>query len=61
MAIYLGASEHSVRLYASRGDIPAFKVGGRWRFYLSDVRAHLTRVTPAWHQSNQSRGRSRLS
>ncbi|WP_157372997.1 helix-turn-helix domain-containing protein [Agromyces sp. Root81] len=61
VATYLGAHVGTVRRYASNGEIPAFKVGGRWRFFLSDVRAHLT--TPKsegqWNQSNQSRGRTR--
>lgn len=59
MAAYLGCSNHSVRVYASRGEIPGFKLGGQWRFFLSDVRAHLTAPKPEgqWNQSNQSRGR----
>ncbi|WP_152030896.1 helix-turn-helix domain-containing protein [Agromyces aureus] len=47
MAEYLGVSEYTVRAYAQRGEIPSFRLstGPRapLRFYLSEVRAHLTR------------------
>lgn len=32
VAILLGIHEVQVRRYAEEGKIPAFKVGGRWRF-----------------------------
>ena len=60
MAAILQRSEWTVRKLARNGDIPAFKVGHDWRFYPSDVRAHLTQPR-RWVQSNQSRGRKRAS
>lgn len=59
MADYLGVSEYSVRVYANSGEIPSFKLGGQFRFYISEVRAHLTRPRDPWEQSPQSRGRRR--
>ena len=34
----LGVSEVSVRKYAASGELPAFRVGSRWRFNPKDVR-----------------------
>jgi excisionase family DNA binding protein len=31
-ACYLGISEDSLYAYAAKGEIPAFKIGNRWRF-----------------------------
>lgn len=58
MAAILQKSPFTTRKLARNGDIPAFKLGCEWRFYPSDVRAHLTRPR-TWNQSNQSRGRKR--
>ncbi|MGJ4843916.1 helix-turn-helix domain-containing protein [Leifsonia sp. Le1] len=62
IAEYLGVSVFTARVKAQTGVIPAFKVGNQWRYYLSEVRAHLE-APPAdpWTQSNRSRTRRRLS
>jgi len=60
MAAILKKSPWTVRKMARNKEIPAFKVGKDWRFYPSDVRAHLTRPRK-WNQSNQSRGRKRAA
>lgn len=36
-AEYLGISRDTLYAYAAAGDIPAFKLGNRWRFKLSRV------------------------
>lgn len=36
-AAYLGISRETLYKYAAAGDIPAFKLGSRWRFKLSKV------------------------
>jgi excisionase family DNA binding protein len=46
LAAYLGITEQTVRVYAKTRQVPAFKLGNKWRFYLSDVRAHLTQPKP---------------
>ena len=60
LAVILKKSPWTVRKLARNGDIPAFKVGKDWRFYPSEVRAHLTRPR-TWNQSAQSRGRKRIA
>lgn len=42
LARYLKKSEYTIRRYAATKEIPAFKSGREWRFYLSEVRASLT-------------------
>ena len=41
IANYLHLSSYTVRQQALRHDLPGFKVGGEWRFYISEIRAHL--------------------
>jgi len=42
MAVYLKKSEYTVREHAKAGVIPAHKIGGVWRFYLSEFHAART-------------------
>jgi excisionase family DNA binding protein len=42
MAAYLKKSEYTVRELAKAGKIPGHKVGGTWRFFLSEFRASRT-------------------
>jgi excisionase family DNA binding protein len=52
IAEYLGIAKYTASTYAKNGDIPGFKLGGRWRFYISEVRAHLTKPLPdPWMRS----------
>ncbi|MDR7189736.1 excisionase family DNA binding protein [Microbacterium sp. BE35] len=47
---------------ARTGEIPGFKLGGLWRFFPSEVKAHVT--TPKadpWAQSARSRSRKRVA
>lgn len=39
VAILLGLHESQVRRFAEEGKLPAFKVGGRWRFEKSALMA----------------------
>ena len=57
MAEYLAVSADTVRVYAHTGDVPSFKIGNRLRFYVSEVRAHLTRPMDPW-AAPRSRRRS---
>lgn len=42
MAAYLKKSEYTVREHAKSGSIPAHKIGGVWRFFLSEFHAART-------------------
>ncbi|MFF1574139.1 helix-turn-helix domain-containing protein [Leifsonia sp. NPDC058292] len=42
IAKYLGVSVYTARIKAQTGVIPAFKVGKQWRYFLSEVKAHLS-------------------
>ncbi len=42
VAEYLGVSKGSIAKRAARGDFPAFRVGGQWRYAMSLVRASVT-------------------
>lgn len=59
VAKHLNLSEYTVRVYAKNHTIPASKIGGRWRFRISDIDAHLNRPVDTWTQSAQSKGRRR--
>lgn len=60
VALHLDLTPHTVRVYAQKGRIPGFKLGNKWRFYLSEVRAHFTASTEPWEeQSSLSRARRR--
>lgn len=61
VAKYLGIAVYTVYQHAKTGKIPAFKVGNQWRFFLSDIRAHLSKPRDPWAQSAVSRGRKRAS
>lgn len=61
VAEYLGLHPQTVYVKAKSGDIPGFQIGGRtWRFFLSEVDAHL-RNPGGQVQSAQSRGRKRVA
>jgi excisionase family DNA binding protein len=62
IAEYLGVSVYTARVKAQTGVIPAFKVGNQWRYYLSEVKAHLTAASSdPWAASPRSRGRRRIA
>ncbi len=61
MARILGVSTDTVYRMVRTGDIPGFKVGGVWRFFPSEVRAHLNRPKDPWAQSARSRARKRVA
>ena len=42
MAAYLRRSEYTIREYAKNDVIPAHKLGGSWRFFLSEFHAART-------------------
>jgi len=43
LASILGIAQITVQRLAARGELPARKVAGKWRFSLSEVEAHLSR------------------
>jgi excisionase family DNA binding protein len=56
MAEYLKVSEYTVREYAKNRKVPAHKVGGVWRFYLSEFRASRTAaVVDPWVRDDKRR------
>ncbi|MFE6965667.1 helix-turn-helix domain-containing protein [Agromyces sp. NPDC057679] len=58
VASILGLHPQTVYLHARSGEIPGFRVGRAWRFYRSEVEAHLRKPSTEI-QSAQSRGRKR--
>jgi excisionase family DNA binding protein len=48
VATYLKVTERSIYNLLSRQKIPAFRVGGSWRFRLDEIEA--------WTRSNKKRG-----
>lgn len=48
VAAYLKVTERSIYTLLTRKEIPAFKVGGAWRFRLDEIEA--------WTRSNKKRG-----
>ncbi|MFC9559910.1 helix-turn-helix domain-containing protein [Agromyces sp. NPDC056965] len=62
LAEHFGVHPSTIYVKANGGDIPAFRIGRSWRFYLSEVKAHLDRPVDPWalpSQSRQSLGRKR--
>lgn len=59
VAAYLGISLDTVYSHAQSESIPAFKVGNRWRFFISEIDAHRRKPQEMWAQSAQSLGRRR--
>lgn len=59
VAEHLDLHPQTVYLHARSGDLPGFRVGRAWRFFLSEVDAHVK--GGGWIQSPQSRGRKRVS
>lgn len=57
VAEHLGLHEQTVYLHARAGEIPGFRVGRAWRFFLSEVDEHVK--GGGLIQSPQSRGRKR--
>lgn len=55
IARLLGVSTDTVYSKVRSGEIPGFKVGRVWRFWPSEVRAHLSRPRDPWEQSPASR------
>ncbi len=50
VAAYLKVTERSIYTLLTRGEIPAFKVGGTWRFRLDEI--------DAWARSSKKKGRN---
>jgi excisionase family DNA binding protein len=59
LAEHMRTTVYTVCRYARTGKIPAFKWGSEWRFYVSEVDAHVHAPKDPWLQSAQSRGRKR--
>lgn len=62
IAVMLGVSQDTIYRMVRGGDIPGFKMKGVWRFFPSEVKAHVKapKVDP-WAQSARSRGRKRVA
>lgn len=60
LAAWLRISEWKARELGKDPMFPSFRVGGRHRFWASEVRAHLSRPQDPWKQSPQSLGRRRV-
>jgi excisionase family DNA binding protein len=63
LARLLGVSADTIRLRARRSEIPAFRIGRRYRFFPSEVREHYRRQQEQvddWAMSSQSRHARRL-
>lgn len=60
LARILNVSTDTVYRMARTGDIPGHKLG-QWRFWPSEVRAHISRPRDPWQQSNRSRARKRIT
>lgn len=54
-------SPDTIYRMARSGAIPAFKVGGEWRFFESKVIAHFTAPPEMWAQSERSRRARRIT
>jgi len=59
MAQILHVSTGTVYRKAVLGEIPGFKIGNRWRFYPSVVKAHQSKVPDPWAYSPASRAARR--
>ena len=59
VAEMLKLSTDTIYRKAKSGDIPGFKIGGRWRFFPSVVRHKLTEERDPWAYSPQSRAARR--
>lgn len=57
IADYLSKSRYSVYELAKAGKIPGFKVGGEWRFFLSEVHDSLRQPAVVFQQSSRARAR----
>jgi excisionase family DNA binding protein len=62
IASLLGVSTDTIYRMAREGDIPGFKMKGVWRFFPSEVKAHVKapKADP-WAQSARSRSRKRVA
>lgn len=62
IASMLGVSTDTIYRMARGGEIPGFKMKGVWRFFPSEVKAHVKgpKVDP-WTQSARSRSRKRVA
>lgn len=62
IAVMLKASPTKIYEMVRRGDLPGFKLGGTWRFFPSEVKAHVRAPkTDPWAQSARSRARRRVA
>lgn len=59
LAAWLRISEWKARELGKDPLFPSFRVGGRHRFWPSEVRAYLSQPRDPWKQSPQSLGRKR--
>ena len=48
VAAHLGLHPQTVYTHAQSGEIPGFRVGRQWRFYLSAIDAALTDAADPW-------------
>lgn len=56
----LQVSLDTVYAMANNEEIPGFRAGRTWRFFRSDVRAHLAKPRDRWAQPKRSRVRKRV-
>lgn len=62
IAAMLRMSNDSIYRMVRGGDLPGFKVRGVWRFFPSEVRAHVKAPkSDPWAQSARSRSRKRVA
>lgn len=54
LAAEFKVSKDTVYSLARSGEIPAFKVGREWRFYVEDVKAKLSAPKDTWAQPARS-------
>lgn len=60
LAEVLNVSADTVYRRARTREWPALKVGGQWRFDLTEVKEACNRIRDPWVQSARSQGRKRL-
>ena len=58
VAAHLGIHPQTVYTHAKAGTLPGFRVGRSWRFYLTQIDAHLNRAADPWVNSKKPRGRN---
>jgi len=55
VAKYLNVSQNTVYRKASDGEIPGFRVGRAWRFFVSEIDAKRSEVADPWAAPSSKR------